>query len=579
MKGAAGRSESRLYRFVIYVIATLGVLPVVMPLYWLTLASLKSNERSAVNPPDWLPLDVDHTVDIAGQPVPVNIFDDARTSGSGVMRVKMTPGAAIELPDGEIEVEREQTWLAEIDGITRRVIPVNDASTADEALLTVALLGTRRAARIPTAQIEVIARDLTFWMLLGEEIPVELLQPAEGNEPAFIRVPPSVEPLPVAPELYTPGVPGVVTWRGRSIPVELIAERTEAGYLLVRPIAPTSGLAVPADELRQQSQVELFAPIDRRRREVKRLENLPDGTTRIEIVGQPEVVRIPAVMLQRREALVYFAHILDELRPVEPYDRSAPTDAAASTRLFVPGALSVAASQVRTTSRVEPQWQNYALAWKEQSFDLYIANTLFIAAFVVAGTILSCGLVGYAFARLEFRGRGVLFLILLSTMMIPGQVLSIPTFVLFAKFGWLDTYKPLIVPHFLAYSAFFVFLFRQFMMTIPVDLEDAARIDGCGPLATWWLVMMPLSKPIIITVAVFSFTYVWNDFLYPLLYINSDEKQTVALGLQNFKSAFQGTDPQLIMAASVMMIIPTVLLFLVAQKAFMRGVVVTGVKG
>ncbi len=152
-------------------------------------------------------------------------------------------------------------------------------------------------------------------------------------------------------------------------------------------------------------------------------------------------------------------------------------------------------------------------------------------------------------------------------------------FVMLAKFGWLDTYKPLIIPHFLAHSGFFVFLYRQFMLTIPVDLEDSARIDGCGPFQTWWLIMMPLSRPIVVTVAVFSFIGVWNDFLHPLLYINSDEKQTVALGLQNFKSAFQDFDPQLLMAASTMMIAPTVLLFFIAQRAFMRGVVVTGVKG
>ncbi len=245
----------------------------------------------------------------------------------------------------------------------------------------------------------------------------------------------------------------------------------------------------------------------------------------------------------------------------------------------MPGPLAIAAGRIRAEGPVQPQWHNYALAWRAQTFDRYVVNTLFIAALVVLGTVLSCGLVGYAFARLEFRGRDLLFLLLLSTLMIPGQVTSIPTFVLFAKFGWLDSYKPLTVPAFLASSAFFIFLYRQYMRTIPLDVEDAARIDGCGPLQTWWLILMPLSKPIVVTVAVFTFVGVWNDFLGPLLYVNADDKQTVALGLQSFKSAFQYDDPQVLMAASVLLMLPSLVLFFLAQRAFVWGVVVSGVKG
>ena len=245
----------------------------------------------------------------------------------------------------------------------------------------------------------------------------------------------------------------------------------------------------------------------------------------------------------------------------------------------MPGPLAIAAGRIRAEGPVQPQWHNYALAWRAHTFDRYVVNTLFIAALVVLGTVLSCGLVGYAFARLEFRGRDLLFLLLLSTLMIPGLVTSIPTFVLFAKFGWLDSYKPLTVPAFLASSAFFIFLYRQYMRTIPLDVEDAARIDGCGPLQTWWLILMPLSKPIVVTVAVFTFVGVWNDFLGPLLYVNADDKQTVALGLQSFKSAFQYDDPQVLMAASVLLMLPSLVLFFLAQRAFVRGVVVSGVKG
>jgi ABC-type glycerol-3-phosphate transport system permease component len=430
-------------------------------------------------------------------------------------------------------------------------------------------------------------------------------------------------------ELYsTQSLDGMVTmavpWKGRTVDA-----RRAWGEERMWLTSPGGGLEVPANEIRVEERVRRYATIDGARHEVRVLtRDAERGVAVVELLDQPQTRCIEASRLERVERPVYTAEILGDRQIVEPLTaielatevgsgiegrstsgplpngRGSAGDAHTTSRphtnvaigadaspdprfpipdpripVHVPGAIAVAADLIRTETPLAPQWSNYAAAWAEQEFDLYVVNTLFIAALVVLGTVISCGLVGYAFARYEFRGRNLLFLLLLSTMMIPAQVTAIPTFVLFAKFGWIDSFKPLIVPHFLAHSAFFVFLFRQFMLTIPADLEDSARIDGCGPLQTWWLIMMPLCRPIVITVAVFSFIYVWNDFLYPLLYINSDEKQTVALGLQSFKSAYAGAEPQLIMAASVMMIIPTVLLFFVAQKAFMRGVVVSGVKG
>jgi ABC-type glycerol-3-phosphate transport system permease component len=578
MKATVGRSESTGFRLGVYVLVVLGALPVLLPTYWMVLASLKSRERISVSPPDWLPLDVHNRITIAGQEVDVVIFDDARVSGTGVPRVKMKHDAELLLPQSAISRHDLIEYAARIDGVERRVIPLSPAEHDD---VRVALPGTRQQLTVPASRIITREQERTYWSLLGEEIAVELLEGEAASEigEARIRLAAASPTIRVAPHLIEPGDPATVAWRQRRVAVGVEAAGGVAGFAAVRPMIPAGGLQVPSRELRVERRVRQFVLIDGEEHEVKSMAAGSDVEAVVELLGQPRQLVLPSSELIRRTRTVCSAEILGRERPVEPLRDDVADGSAANVAVFVPGPIAVAASQLHGSRRVAPQWRNFVAAWREQDFDLYIANTLFVASLVVLGTIVSCGLVGYGFARLEFRGRDVLFVVLLATMMVPAQVTAIPTFVLFVKFGWIDTYAPLIVPHFLASSAFFVFLFRQFMLTIPNELEDAARIDGCGPLATWWLVMMPLSKPIIITVAVFSFTYVWNDFLAPLLYINSDEKQTVALGLQSFKSAFQAAEPQLIMAASVMMIIPTVVLFFLAQKAFMRGVVVSGVKG
>ncbi|MBU0641519.1 MAG: ABC transporter permease subunit [Planctomycetes bacterium] len=578
-----GRRESRAYRTAIYLILFAGALPILLPFYWMLLSSLKTKERVEAYPPDWTPVVPRSFLTIAGQELQVTVFDDGQTSGTGVCRVKLVRDQDVlpTAPAGQIQHETIHEYYARIDGLRRRVQPRQPQSAPSAGETEVALLGTLRTETVPLASLEEHPEPRTFWSVLGIELRVQTESqqlPRAGD--VTIRWTDETAPIQVAPHLFSGAATGQVSWAGRTLPAELLARETPGGFAVIRLVCPPDALAVPTGELRQEHKTRRFATIDDRRREVKLIRvDHEQGTALVEVLDEPETVIVSTVQLEQETRHEYSTAILGERRQIEPLVTPLPTDPQRPVPFRVPGALSVAPARMRSQAPLEPQWANYKLAWQEQTFDLYVVNTLFIAALVVVGTVLSCGLVGYAFARLEFRGRDGLFLLLLSTMMIPGQVTSIPTFVLFVKLGWLDTYYPLIVPHLLAQSAFFVFLFRQFMLTIPVDLEDSARIDGCGYLETWWLIMMPLAKPIVITVAVFAFIGVWNDFLYPLLYINSDEKQTVALGLQSFKSAFQYDDPQLLMAASVMMVIPSVILFFLAQKAFIRGVVVSGVKG
>ena len=228
-------------------------------------------------------------------------------------------------------------------------------------------------------------------------------------------------------------------------------------------------------------------------------------------------------------------------------------------------------------TRIYFHWENFVLAVTKVPFFHYLLNTMIIVVFGTLGTLASCVLVAYGFARFRAKGLNILFLILLSTVMLPPQVTLIPTFILFQKIGWYDTLYPLIIPAFFA-NAWDVFLLRQFFMTLPTELDDAARIDGAGPFQILWHVILPQSYPVIATVTIFSVLYAWNDFYAPLIYLQSEHNWTVALGLQAFNAVFtkQG---HLLMAASALMLIPPVLLFFFAQKLFIQGVVVSGIKG
>lgn len=222
-------------------------------------------------------------------------------------------------------------------------------------------------------------------------------------------------------------------------------------------------------------------------------------------------------------------------------------------------------------------WQNFPRALRYIPFWLYLRNTVFICVSTVFGTLISCSLVAYSLAKIQWRYRKVVFSSLLVSLILPAQVTLIPTFTIFKWLGWINSFKPLILPSFLG-SAFYIFLLRQFFMTIPNELSDAARIDGCSELGIYWRVILPLAKPALATVALFTFVGGWNDFMGPLLYLNDDRLYTLALGLQQFVSQ-HGAEWSMLMAASTVMTLPIVVLFFFAQRTFIQGVTLTGIKG
>lgn len=223
------------------------------------------------------------------------------------------------------------------------------------------------------------------------------------------------------------------------------------------------------------------------------------------------------------------------------------------------------------------EWANFARAWTELPFPTFVWNTVLVTLLSTFGQVLSASLVAYGFARFKWRGRNALFYLLLSTMMLPSQVTMIPVFLLWRQLGLIDTFVPLIAPAFFGGGAFTIFLLRQFFMTVPKELDEAAMLDGANPFIIWWRVLLPLSRPALITVVLFSFLGHWDDFMGPLVYLNSMEKYTVSIGLRMFQDMF-GTQLELLMAASLIHIIPTVILFFVAQRYFIKGIAMTGLK-
>jgi len=236
-----------------------------------------------------------------------------------------------------------------------------------------------------------------------------------------------------------------------------------------------------------------------------------------------------------------------------------------------------------------PQFQNYIDAWttaplRHPGFGVYLKNTLFVVILNEIGILGSTSLVAYALARIDFPGKKFWFILVLATMMLPGVVLMIPTFVLYSRIHWVNTFLPLTAPHFFAAAgggAFFIFLLRQFFLSLPPELADAARVDGCSEFGIYWRIMLPLAKPALATVAVFTFIWSWNDYMTPLLYLSKDPtKWTVALGLAMFRTfMWQRTRWDLLMAASTMMIIPMIVIFFLAQRYFIQGIMVGGLKG
>ena len=224
------------------------------------------------------------------------------------------------------------------------------------------------------------------------------------------------------------------------------------------------------------------------------------------------------------------------------------------------------------------QWINYLVVFEQTALGRYVGNSLFVSLSVTLGVLLTSSLAGYSFSRLNFPGRDKIFLMYLGTMMIPGAILLIPSFVLMRTFNWIDTYYALIVPG--VVSAWGTFLMRQFMMSIPPELEDAAYIDGATRLRIYWTVILPVSKPVIATLAIFTFMGVWNELLWPVIILRSPEKFTLPMGLAKFQSRFPNRTPwHLIMAASTLSVLPILFLFMAGQKYYVQGIVTTGLKG
>lgn len=226
-------------------------------------------------------------------------------------------------------------------------------------------------------------------------------------------------------------------------------------------------------------------------------------------------------------------------------------------------------------------WANFIDSWGALDFGTFYWNTVFLTLFNILGTLASAPLVAFAFARLRFRGRNIIFLILLSTMMLPSQVTLIPMYVLFSRLGWINTFLPLIVPTWLAggpSGAFNVFLLRQFFLTIPRDMDEAAKLDGAGYWGIYWRVILPMSRPVLGIITIFTFTNNWNDFFNPLIYINTTDKYTVALALRFYQTRL---DVQMgpLMAQSLVALLPVLIIFYYAQNRYVQGIVITGVKG
>ncbi len=224
-------------------------------------------------------------------------------------------------------------------------------------------------------------------------------------------------------------------------------------------------------------------------------------------------------------------------------------------------------------------WSNFQKAFSNPQlpFDRFVINTLIIEAGVVSGRLVSCTLVAYGFARLRAPGKNILFTVLLATLMLPRAAIIIPTYILFNQLGWINTFLPMIVPAWFG-EAYAIFLMRQFFMTIPRELEEAAIIDGATTLKIIWSVIVPLSTPVLAVIAILTFKDTWNDFLTPLLYLSEPSKYTVSVGLAYFNGQFD-VKLNLLMAASATMMIPIVVLFIFAQRAFVEGIALTGLKG
>lgn len=246
----------------------------------------------------------------------------------------------------------------------------------------------------------------------------------------------------------------------------------------------------------------------------------------------------------------------------------------------ISAALKTSTEYVTSPERLIPErptLENFGKAWTALPFNAFVQNTVLITLLCTLGQVLSSSLVAYGFARFEFRGRNLIFGLLLATMMLPGQVTAIPVFMIWRELHAIDTFVPLVLPSFLG-GAFNVFLLRQFLLGVPRELDEAAMVDGAGPVRVWWSVLLPCMAPALATVGVFTFLGQWDSFEGPLIYLNSTEKYTVAIGLRMFQDTFGGNFEQ-VMAATLVHIVPTIIVFFAAQRYFIKGIATSGLGG
>lgn len=228
---------------------------------------------------------------------------------------------------------------------------------------------------------------------------------------------------------------------------------------------------------------------------------------------------------------------------------------------------------------VVPQWQNFYDGWfKYLPFNTFLFNSTFITVTNIMGNLLSCCLAAYGFSRLRAKGRNFLFALVLSTMLLPNEVLIIPQYVMFTRLGWNNTWLPLTIPAWFGYP-FFIFLLRQFFMTIPHDLDEAARLDGASSWTILGRIILPLSKPALAAVVIFGFIGNWNNFLGPLIYIRSEKKQVLAVGLNWFRGQYGNADYHYMMAVALLVLLPVLVVFLLGQRVFIQGIATSGLKG
>ena len=256
---------------------------------------------------------------------------------------------------------------------------------------------------------------------------------------------------------------------------------------------------------------------------------------------------------------------------------TSPTGKSKPLALWDEEANTLAVDPAELTDRFFLNTENYSLALDRSPFEKFVVNTLIICMLSVIGTTLSCSLVAYGLSCVEWRGRELLFWIMLATMMMPDQVTMLPLFMTYKRLGWINSILPLVVPTFLG-NAFFIFLLRQFYRSVPRDLIEAARIDGCSEIGIWAKIMLPLSRPALAVVGLFTFIGAWNDFTRPLIYLHDEKRYTLALGLSMFQGQYGGDWGQL-MAMALLMTVPIILLFFFTQKTFIQGVKLSGIKG